>query len=400
MSSDLPVLRPSFCTRGWGAVAALGIGAFALVTTEFLPVGLLPQMSRDLRVSEGVSGLMVTLPGLLAAISAPLIVAFAGGVDRRHLLAVLMALLVLSNVLVALSESFSVILAGRVVLGIAVGSFWTIGGSLGPRLVPGPGAARATAIILSGVSIGTVAGVPAGALLGELVGWRWAFGAASLASVCALALLLVLLPSLPADRNSDGLASLPTLLRRRSVQLGLAAVVLLFGGHFAAYTYIGPFLLQFAGIPSVALGAVLLGYGVAGFVGNMLGGWTAGKSIRSAALAMATVLGASILLLALLGHDAWSAVPWVLSWGIGFGMLPIAMQSWMFAAATDKVEAVQAVFVSLSQAAIGAGSLIGGLVADHIAIPAALLIGAFASLLTAGLMVLGPKGSDISSTGT
>ena len=378
-------------TSSWTAIIALAVAAFALVSTEFLPVGLLPQIARELGITEGQAGLMVTLPGLLAAFAAPMTIAFAGNIDRRWLLGGLLGLLVLSNVAVAFSGSFTFILVGRVLLGLAVGGFWTIGGSLGPRLKPGADAAKASALILSGVSIGTVAGVPAGALLGELMGWRWAFGVASAVSVSVLVLLLAVLPPLPASESSKGLRDIPELLKEPKVRLGLIAIVLVFVGQFASYTYISPFLIQVTGIAPVALGGVLLGYGVAGFLGNIVGGWLASRSLRGALVATGLVLGLSVLLLVLLGSSAWWAVPLTIVWGLGFGMLPIAMQSWMFGAAPNKLEAVQAVFVSVAQAAIGSGALLGGQVVDHFGVSSALWLGASAALATAVVVAIGTR---------
>lgn len=378
----------------WTAIAALAVAAFALVSTEFLPVGLLPQIARELGVSEGQAGLMVTLPGLLAAFAAPATIAFAGKLDRRWLLGGLLALLAVSNVMVAFSGSFVLILVGRVLLGLAVGGFWTIGGSLGPRLQP-DNAPRASALILSGVSIGTVAGVPAGALLGELMGWRWAFGFAGVVSVAVLGLLLAVLPPLPANESSRGLREIPGLLKEPKVRLGLVAIVLVFVGQFASYTYISPFLLQVTGVAPVALGGVLLGYGVAGFLGNIVGGWASGRSLRGSLIATGLVLGLSVLLLVLLGKSAWWAVPLVIVWGLGFGMLPIAMQSWMFGAAPQKLEAIQAIFVSVAQAAIGGGALLGGLVVDHFGVTSALWVGAAAALATAAVMAVGARDGKV-----
>lgn len=387
---------PNTSGSSWTAVAALAIAAFALVSTEFLPVGLLPQIASELGLSEGQAGLMVTLPGFLAAIAAPLTIAFAGKIDRRWLLGGLIALLALSNLIVAVSSSFGFILFGRVLLGIAVGGFWTIGGSLGPRLKPGAHAAKASALILSGVSIGTVAGVPAGALLGELLGWRWAFAAASGISVAVLGLLFALLPALPANESAKGLRDIPNLLQNDKIRIGLIAIVLVFIGQFAAYTYISPFLLQVSGIAPVALGAVLLGYGVAGFVGNIVGGWAAGRSLRGALVATGLILGVSVLLLVLLGESAWWAVPLTIIWGLGFGMLPIAMQSWMFGAAPKQLEAVQAIFVSVAQAAIGGGALLGGQVVDRLGISSALWVGALASLAMVLIMAVAASATRVS----
>ncbi|QDL38711.1 MFS transporter [Rhodoferax sediminis] len=396
LSTPSPVTTGGAATESpsessWGAVAVLGIAAFALISTEFLPVGLLPQIAHELEQSEGRTGLMVTLPSVMGALAAPLTIAFAGRLDRRWLLGGLVGLLALSNFIVAMSGSFAAILFGRLLMGIAVGGFWTVGGSLGPRLKPGPQAARASALILSGVSIGTVAGVPAGALLGELVGWRWAFGAAGAISLVVLALLLALLPALPSTATRNGLREIPSLLREPKVQLGLATILLLFGGQFSAYTYISPFLLQVTGIAPVTLGAVLLGYGASGFAGNLVGGWLAERDLRGALVATGLVLGMSVLGLVLLGQGnvSW-AVALVIIWGLGFGMLPIAVQSWMFGAAPQRLEAVQAMYVSAAQAAIGGGALLGGLLADSFGIASAMWLGAL-SALAISLVVVGQR---------
>ena len=121
-------------TASWAALGAIGVGAFALVTTEFLPIGLLPQIARSMAITEGHAGLAVTMSGLLAALAAPTTIAVAGTFDRRKLLLVLLGMLVLSNAISALAPGFLVLLLGRVLLGATIGAFWTVAGPLGPRL--------------------------------------------------------------------------------------------------------------------------------------------------------------------------------------------------------------------------------------------------------------------------
>ncbi len=389
---DMPV-SPSYAqTRAhdaplasWAAVASVGVGAFALVTTEFLPVGLLPQIAADIGVSEGQAGLMVTTPGILAAIAAPITIGLAGRFDRKHVLVFLLGLLVLSNAIVAAATSFQALMLGRVLLGIGVGGFWTIGGSLGPRLRPGAEGGRATSLIYSGVSLGTVAGVPAGALVGNLLGWRLSFGLASGVAIIVVAALLLLLPSIK-PQQSSGLAQVPAVLRNRKTQVGLLAAVLIFIGQFAAYTYITPFLNQVSHIDAAALSALLLGYGIAGFIGNLFGGWTVGKHLNLALAGTAALISASAFGLVATGDSAMAATIWTLAWGFGFGMLPIAMQTYMFSSAPDQLESVAALFVSTAQLAIGAGALVGGLAVDHFGVASALVIGGVAALLTALLV--------------
>jgi len=366
----------------WTAVASVGIGAFALVTSEFLPVGLLPQIAQDLGVSPGQAGLLVTLPGIVAAVMAPFTLAFAGTLDRRHLLCVLLAMLAAANLTVAFATSLPLVLAGRILLGIAIGGFWTIGGSLGPRLRPGSEGAKATSLIFSGVSVGTVAGVPVGTLVGGMLGWRMAFGAATAVALLVVAVLMAALPPLK-PTQAQGLGDVGSVLKVRKVQVGLFAILLIFVGQFGSYTYITPYLLQHAGIGAAAISAILFGYGAAGFAGNLLAGWAAARSVKWTLVATAALMGVPIALMLAAGSQAGLVVPLLMLWGLGFGMLPIALQSWLFSATPDKLEAVSAVFVSSAQAAIGAGALAGGLLVDRFGLHSAMGMGAIATLITA-----------------
>lgn len=371
----------------WTAVASVGIGAFALVTSEFLPVGLLPQIAHDLGITPGQAGLMVTLPGVIAAVMAPFTLAFAGNLDRRHLLCVLLAMLAAANLAVSLATSLPVVLAGRVLLGIAIGGFWTIGGSLGPRLRPGAEGARATSLIFSGVSVGTVAGVPVGTLLGNALGWRMAFGAATAVALVVVAVLMAVLPSLK-PTQAQGFGDVGSVLKVPKVQVGLLAILLIFVGQFGSYTYITPYLLQHAGIGAGAISAILFGYGAAGFAGNLVAGWAASRSVKGTLVATAAMMGGAIALMVTAADHALLVVPLLMVWGLGFGMLPIAVQSWLFSAAPSKLEAVSAVFVSSAQASIGAGALLGGLLLDHFGLPSAMWLGALATPLAAVAVAL------------
>lgn len=389
---DMPVSRSISASHAdskplasWAAVTSIGVGAFALVTTEFLPVGLLPLIAADLGVSEGTAGLMVTVPGFLAAIAAPMTLGFAARFDRKRVLVALLMLLVISNAIVATAQGFAALMFGRVLLGIAVGGFWTIGGSLGPRLRPGAEGPRATALIFSGVSLGTVAGVPAGALIGDLFGWRTAFLLVSGVALLVVAALQFLLPAIRAQKGS-GLKQVPDVLRLQRVQIGLTAAVLIFVGQFAAYTYITPFLIGATGIDTGTLSMVLLGYGAAGFAGNLFGGWTASRNFALALAGTAFLIALSVAGLLLAGSNAIAAVAWVVTWGFGFGMLPIAMQTFLFTSAPDRLESIAALFVSIAQLAIGLGALVGGLAVDNFGVPSALWLGAASALLTAGLI--------------
>jgi predicted MFS family arabinose efflux permease len=378
-------LRTTQPAGSWAALISIGVGAFALVTTEFLPIGLLPQIARDMGVTEGHAGLAMTISGVLAAIAAPLTIGVARQIDRRKVLLTLIGMLVLSNLVVMAAPNFAVILIGRVVLGATIGSFWTVAGSLGPRLKPGPQAGLATAIILSGVSLGTVAGVPAGALIGQLFSWRFAFAASSGVALMVLIALAALLPSLT-PTSTRGLGGLADLLKNDKILFGLSATVIAFAGQFAAYTYIAPLMLRVMRIDAGTVSAVLLGFGATGFLGNLFGGWLAGKGVQRALFATLMVLGFSVMILAMVEAHPVLGILLIMVWGFGFGMLPIAMQSWMFSIAPEQLESVQAMFVSAAQASIGVGALIGGLLVDHLGINSALWLSVVAAIATAAFV--------------
>ena len=157
----------------WWAVVAVMIGIFLLVTAEQLPIGLLSQVAESMGVTPGMAGLMVTVPGVVAAFSAPLLPVAVGRLDRRIMLTLMMAVMVLGSVLSAMASNFALLLAARVLVGISIGGFWAIAGSIAPRLVPSDQVSRAMTIIFGGVAAASVLGVPLGTLLGDIVTGAW-----------------------------------------------------------------------------------------------------------------------------------------------------------------------------------------------------------------------------------
>ncbi|WP_295999844.1 MFS transporter [Rugamonas sp.] len=378
-----PVETPT--GAAWLAVLSVALGAFALVTTEFLPVGLLPSIAAELRVTEGVAGMMVTIPGLVATLAALLVPLAAGKSDRRYVIVGLMVLLAVSNGIVALSSSFALTLFGRALLGIGVGGFWAIGGGLGPRLVPAASGARATSLIFAGISLGTVAGVPAGALIGELVGWRVAFGAGVVLAVLGVVAMLALMPALPTAVAMKA-RDLPQLLKIKKARLGMLATALIFIGQFATYTYITPFLAQVGGMSAKTISALLLTYGAAGFIGNIIGGWAVARSVRGALIATGLVLGLSALVMPLFGTSMVAVSALIVIWGLAFGSMPISVQTWMFQAAPHAMESGGAVFVATAQISLASGALVGGVAVDHLGVSSAMVVGGLFAIAMALLI--------------
>lgn len=372
--------RPS----GRPAVAAVTLGIFTVMTAELLPVGLLTPAAADLSVSEGTAALMVTVPGLVAAVAAPLVTVRAADADRRTLLVALMLLAAAANLVSAVAGHLAVVLAARVLLGLAIGGFWALAGGLAPRLVAPAAVGRATAVVFGGVSAASVLGVPVATVVAERIGWRWAFAATGLLSLLAAAALLALLPRLPGrgagmpESRATGLAELAALPRRnRRVRAGLQLTLALVTGHFLAYSFVRPLLTGHARVPEALLGALLIGYGLAGVAGNFLTGSRAARSPRRTLAVIAAALGTVLLLFLLLATTAPAAgAGLLLLWGLAYGGLSVALQSWFMAAAPDDAEAATGLNVSVFCLAIALGALLGGLLADAYDLTAVLLVGA------------------------
>ncbi|MFD6110928.1 MFS transporter [Streptomyces yangpuensis] len=365
--------------KGWAAVCAVALGIFCLITSELMPVGLLTPVGADLGVSDGAAGLMVTVPGLVAAFCAPLVTVGAGRLDRRLVLCVLIALTAAANLAASVAPGFAVVLAARLLVGVSVGGFWAIAGGIAVRLVPERHIGRATALVFGGVPTASVLGVPAGTLLGELGGWRTAFAAVGVLGLITLTALVVLLPPLPPTRRF-AFPELLTLFRGNgAVRAGVAVTFLVVTGQFAAYTFVRPILRDVSGIDAGFVSTLLLGYGVAGVAGNFLtGSRDPYRSLFVISGALAVIL---VLIAVLPGAVAGTAL--LLAWGLAYGGVSVSVQGWMTKAAPAATEAASSLMVAMFNLAIAAGALFGGLAVDGISAPAAPLGGAALMLMAA-----------------
>jgi predicted MFS family arabinose efflux permease len=370
--------------RAWLAVASVTIGAFAFVTTEFLPVGLLPQVAQTFDVLPGTAGLMVTIPGIMAAISAPGLMLAAGRVNRRLILILLTVMLLASNLLSAFAPNFPMMLVGRALLGAALGGFWTLALAAAGRLVKSHEAARATATILAGVTCATVIGVPLGTFIASFASWRMSFIATAVLVSVALIAQMALLPSLP-SQAALRFADLVTLVRRPFPRKSLLMVALIFGAHFSSYTYIAPFL-QNAHFSTSTITAVLLGFGIIGFFSNFAVSTFVARRLKGSLATVTVLLMFALLTMPLLSDMAPVVTGMVLAWGVAFGAIPLCVSVWMQEAAPDLPEAGSALFVGIIQVAIAVGSSVGGTIVDHAGIPVDFWFGSVLAIL--GLVTL------------
>ncbi|MDD1790734.1 MFS transporter [Burkholderia gladioli] len=354
----IPVERAS-----WSAVYALALGVFGLVTAEFLPASLLTPLAASLGITEGTAGQAVTVTAAVALVTSLLIAVLTRGIDRRRVLLAFSVLLVISNLLVASAGTFLAILLGRVLLGIALGGFWTMSAATAMRLVPAAMVPRALSIIFSGVAVATIAAAPLGSYFGHLIGWRNVFYAAAAIGTLALAAQFATLPSM-APSGTTRLRTLLDVLRRPTVGIGMFAVTLVFTGHFAFFTYLRPFLEDVAGVGVNALSAILLGYGVANFLFTPVAGRALERGLRPMMIAMPAlmvVLGAA---LALFGKLTALDAVLVALWGAAFGGVPVAWSTWVTRVVPDEAESAGGLIVAAIQLAISLGAAAGGVVFD------------------------------------
>ena len=347
-------------TRGWAASIAMAATVFTVVTAEMLPVGLLTPMATTLHITEGTAGLSLTVTGVVSALAAPVLPLVLGTLDRRTVLGGLMVLLAFAAFVAALAPVYWVFIAARVLMGISIGGVWLLTIGLARRVVPEHAAGPATSLIFSGIGIASVLGIPAGAYVGELAGWRRAFAGVGLLSLALAGALSYHLPSLAPEKAVRWI-DVREVLHIKDVRVGLVLVALIVTGHFAAYTYVRPLLEPHTG-PAL-IGSLLLAYGVAGVIGNFL----AGALHPPRALAVITSgIALATLAMPVLGTTVAGSLVLLVIWGLAYGGTSVSTQAWGHAAAPDAPEASSAVLVGVYNGSIALGAFTGGQVADRL----------------------------------
>lgn len=347
----------------WAGVASLSLGVFGLVTAEFLPASLLTPISQELGVSLGAAGQSVTMTAVVGAIAGPAVVVGTSRFDRRYTLLVLTATLILSSFIAAFASGLPMLLLARGLLGIGLGGFWAMSLALAMRLVPGELMPRAMSIIMGGVSLATVCAAPVGAWVGEVLGWRYAFGIAGGLGVLALIAQATTLPAMPSN-GPVSLDTMATVLRRPAIRIVLLTILLTVAGHFAGFTFIRPFLEDVPHFGIEGVSRILLAFGIGGFLGNFAGGFMAERN-TSLSLALAGGgIALMALLLTLVGASPVIAAVATAFWGFAFGAFPVSVQSFVNQAASDEPESAGALMLTTFQIAISSGAVFGGVIVD------------------------------------
>ena len=363
----------------WPAVLSLTLGVFGLVTAEFLPASLLTPIARSLDVSEALAGQAVTATAVVAFFAGLLAAIVTRGLDRRHVLMGFSTLLIVSNLLVTVAPSLPLLLLARVLLGVALGGFWSMATAVAIRLVPPAMVPRAMSLVFSGVSVATIVAVPLGSYIGGLYGWRVVFLLAAGIGVLTLLFQAATLPRL-ANLGAARLGTLSGVLQRPGIALGMACVVLVFSGHFGLFTYLRPFLESVGGADINGIALILMAFGLANFAGTLLAGFLLERSLRLTLALMPLLIAAAGLGLAGLHAGLPLQGFLVALWGLAFGTIPVAWSTWLARAVPDETESGGGLIVAAVQLAITFGAAGGGAIFALLGV-----VGVFA---TAGVLMV------------
>ncbi|AXV19864.1 MULTISPECIES: MFS transporter [Aeromonas] len=372
------------------ALFALTLSAFAIGTTEFVIVGLIPTIAEQLNVSLPSAGLLVSLYALGVAIGAPVLTALTGKVPRKWLLVGLMALFTAGNLLAWQAPGYESLTVARILTGLAHGVFFSVGSTIATGLVAKEKAASAIAIMFSGLTVALVTGVPLGTWIGQVFGWRETFLVVSLLGLVAMVGSLLLIPNNLPKGAASTIREQLSVLTKKPLLLVYAKTALGYGGAFTAFTFLAPILQQVSGFSASGVSLILLVYGVSVAVGNIWGGKLADKMGPLPALKL-LFAGLALVLLALTftAPHPVLAVLTVLVWGaFAFGNVPglqvlVVKQAELH---TPKaVDVASGLNIAAFNVGIALGSVVGGFVVEHLGLMHTPWIGALIVLLAYGL---------------
>lgn len=345
----------------WNAVFSMALGVFSLVTAEFLPASLLTPMSQSLGVSEGTAGQTVTMTAVMALLTGLFVGVLTKKADRRQVLLVFTALLILSNLMVAFAPNLTVVLIARVILGIALGGFWSMATVTTMRLVPGPLVPKALSIVFSGISVATVIAAPLGSYLGGIIGWQNVFILITVVAVITFIWQYRALPSM-VPKDSVQLKTLFQVLARPVVRIGMLSIILIFIGHFSFFTYLRPFLEAVTQVNVNQLSMMLLWFGVANFIGTSVIGFFLEKHLRQIFIFVPCIMSIVAILLVAFGTQSMLTTVLVAAWGFLFGAIPVTCSTWIARTVPDEAESAGGLLVAVIQLAISVGAALGGYV--------------------------------------
>lgn len=369
------------------SITLLAIAAFVIVTTEFLIIGLLPALARDLEISISTAGQLVTLFAFTVMLFGPPLTAALAHFERKRLFMVIMLVFATANALAALAPNIWVLSLARFIPALLLPVFWGTASETASQLVGPERAGRAVAQVYLGIAAATLFGIPLGTVFANLIGWRGAFWGLAALSLLMLVLLALYMPTLARPERSSIGQQMRILRDSRFIGHILLSVVV-FTAMFTAYTYLANILERLAGIAPVAVGWWLMGFGAIGLVGNWLGGHFVDRNPLSATAVFVLILAAGMALSApLAGSHVGLAVALAI-WGIAYTALYPVCQVRVMKAASHAQALAGTLNVSAANAGIGLGAIIGGYGIERIGLAGIGYIAASIALAAAAICLL------------
>lgn len=371
-------------------LAALALGGFGIGLTEFVILGLLPEVAADFRVTIPQAGYLVSGYALSVAVGGVLVTAGTAHLRPKRVLVGLMVLFVIGNLLSAIAETYSAMMVGRVVAALCHGAFFGIGSVLAASLVPPQRKAQAISIMFLGLTLANVLGVPLGTLLGQGLGWRSTFWTITAIGVVALLGLLAFIPDRTADARPPGqLRRELAAFRDSQVWLSILVTVFGFGAMFGAFTYIAPILTQVTGLPDGAIPWMLVLFGVGLFAGNLAGGRAADRDLDRTLLTLLGSLTVVLVGFALVVGNPWAAgIALFLLGAVGFASVPgMQMRVLEFASAAPTL--ASGVNISAFNTGNAIGAWLGGVtIAAGYGYRSPIVVGAALAVVALAVMAL------------
>lgn len=373
------------------ALLALAISAFAIGTTEFISVGLLPLIANDLHISVSTAGLTVTIYALGVMFGAPILTSLTSAISRKTLLLAIMVIFIAGNTLASLSTGITVLLIARVISALAHGLFMSIGSTIAADLVPEGRRASAIATMFSGLTIATVTGVPIGTFVGQHVGWRAAFILIAVVGILALIANLLLVPSTLQRGIRTAFRDQVKLVTGGRLMLALIITAVGYGGTFVVFTYLSPLLHDISGYSDQTIAFILLLYGAAIAIGNMIGGKAANRNPLKSLLVMFVVQTIILGILYFTVPFKWAALVTIMGMGLlafmnvpGLQMVVVTLAERLAPQAKDVASAFN---IAAFNGGIAIGAYLGGVVNDSIGLIHTTWVGAL-MVLTAAILTI------------
>ncbi|ELC6379715.1 MFS transporter [Enterobacter hormaechei] len=348
----------------WGGIFAMTLCVFVLIASEFMPVSLLTPLARDLGVTEGTAGQGIALSGALAVLTSLFLSRLAGNMNRKHLLSGMTVLMALSGIIIAFAPNALMYMAGRALIGIAIGGFWSMSAATAIQLVPQHQVSRALAIFNGGNALATVVAAPLGSYLGSTIGWRGAFLCLVPVAIVAFIWQYFSLPNMGGNQRPSPHKSVFRLLHQPAVSVGLMACGLFFMGQFALFTYVRPFLETVTHVSPSGLSLILLTIGIAGFIGTLIVALVLNAAFYLTLMAIPLLMALIAGVLMLTGDSLWIVALLLGFWGMLATAAPTGWWTWIARTLPEDAEAGGGLMVAVIQLSIALGSTAGGVVFD------------------------------------